>query len=271
MFAPGLPSITTGLRGLAYMEVRVQGPSVRPALRQYGGAVVNPANALARIIAALHDEDGRVTIPGFYDRVQELTVAERGCDRRPAVPGGGAARGGRRPRAGRRGRLRAAGAHLGAPDAGRQRPPLRLHGRGCQDGAPRARHGQGLHAPGARTRITARWSGCSPSTCSRWRPRGSPFRWRRCTAARRGTQRGRGRSSTPRPARWRRRSAASRSTSARAAPSPSCSLPGGARRAGVLIGFGLPGENAHAPNEWMSVENFHTGAEAIALLYEELR
>jgi acetylornithine deacetylase/succinyl-diaminopimelate desuccinylase-like protein len=77
MFAPGLPSITIGLRGLAYMEVRVQGPATDLHSGAYGGAVVNPANALARIIARLHDDQGRVTIPGFYDRVKELTQAER--------------------------------------------------------------------------------------------------------------------------------------------------------------------------------------------------
>ncbi len=78
MFAPGLPSITTGLRGLAYMEVRVQGPASDLHSGSYGGAVVNPANALARIIASLHDDSGRVTVPGFYDDVRELTDATRG-------------------------------------------------------------------------------------------------------------------------------------------------------------------------------------------------
>ncbi|HLM69369.1 MAG TPA: dipeptidase, partial [Longimicrobium sp.] len=77
MFAPGLPSITTGLRGMAYMEIRVQGPSVDLHSGAYGGAVVNPANALARIISQLHDERGRVNIPGFYDRVRELTAEQR--------------------------------------------------------------------------------------------------------------------------------------------------------------------------------------------------
>ena len=77
MFAPGLPSITIGLRGLAYMEVRVQGPSTDLHSGAYGGAVVNPANALAGIIARLHDEQGRVAIPGFYDGVRELTDDER--------------------------------------------------------------------------------------------------------------------------------------------------------------------------------------------------
>ncbi|MEX2569829.1 MAG: dipeptidase [Gemmatimonadota bacterium] len=78
MFAPGLPSITQGLRGLAYMEIRVRGPKSDLHSGSYGGAVVNPANALARIISALHDDRGRVAIPGFYDDVVELTEEERG-------------------------------------------------------------------------------------------------------------------------------------------------------------------------------------------------
>ena len=77
MFAPGLPSITTGLRGMAYMEIRVRGPRSDLHSGSYGGAVVNPANALAGIIAKLHDEQGRVTIPGFYDDVIELSAADR--------------------------------------------------------------------------------------------------------------------------------------------------------------------------------------------------
>ncbi len=71
------PSITTGLRGLSYMEVQVTGPNRDLHSGVYGGAVANPANVLCEMIASLHDETGRVTIPGFYDNVIELTAAER--------------------------------------------------------------------------------------------------------------------------------------------------------------------------------------------------
>jgi acetylornithine deacetylase/succinyl-diaminopimelate desuccinylase-like protein len=77
MLAPDLPSVCVGLRGLVYMEVRLKGPSQDLHSGQYGGGVVNPANALARIIAQLKDDEGRITIPGFYDRVRELTPLEK--------------------------------------------------------------------------------------------------------------------------------------------------------------------------------------------------
>jgi acetylornithine deacetylase/succinyl-diaminopimelate desuccinylase-like protein len=70
MFAPGLPSILSSLRGLAYFEINVQGPKGDLHSGSYGGAVVNPAMALARILATLHDEKGRIAIPGFYKKVR---------------------------------------------------------------------------------------------------------------------------------------------------------------------------------------------------------
>lgn len=71
------PSITCGLRGLAYMEVEVTGPNKDLHSGLFGGAVANPANVLARLVNQLVDENGRITIPGFYDKVRELTPAER--------------------------------------------------------------------------------------------------------------------------------------------------------------------------------------------------
>ena len=71
------PSITVGLRGLSYMEVEVTGPNRDLHSGVYGGAVANPINILCEMIASMHDEKGRVTIPGFYDKVAALTAAER--------------------------------------------------------------------------------------------------------------------------------------------------------------------------------------------------
>jgi acetylornithine deacetylase/succinyl-diaminopimelate desuccinylase-like protein len=73
----GTPAITYGLRGIAYFEVKVCGPFQDLHSGQYGGGVDNPANVLVKMLAGLHDEEGRVTIPGFYDDVRELTDAER--------------------------------------------------------------------------------------------------------------------------------------------------------------------------------------------------
>ena len=71
------PSIETGLRGLAYMEVAVTGPNRDLHSGVYGGAVQNPINALCQMIASLHDENNHITIPGFYDKVKELTDEEK--------------------------------------------------------------------------------------------------------------------------------------------------------------------------------------------------
>jgi len=77
MFSENTPSITYGLRGLAYVEITLQGPNRDLHSGNYGGAVDNPANALSRLLAGLHDENHRVTIPGFYDDVIDLTPEER--------------------------------------------------------------------------------------------------------------------------------------------------------------------------------------------------
>jgi acetylornithine deacetylase/succinyl-diaminopimelate desuccinylase-like protein len=71
------PSITTGLRGLAYYELRIHGPNRDLHSGLYGGIVHNPAQALAELIAGMHDAKGRVTLPGFYDRVRKLSQNER--------------------------------------------------------------------------------------------------------------------------------------------------------------------------------------------------
>jgi len=77
MIANDIPSITTGLRGLSYHEVEVTGPSRDLHSGLYGGAVANPINILCKMIASLHDENNHITIPGFYDNVEELSDEER--------------------------------------------------------------------------------------------------------------------------------------------------------------------------------------------------
>ena len=76
-FAKDVPTVTYGLRGLAYIEVRVQGANRDLHSGSYGGAAPNPINALCEIIAGLKDEQGRITVPGFYDSVIPLTEQER--------------------------------------------------------------------------------------------------------------------------------------------------------------------------------------------------
>jgi len=77
MFAKGMPSICYGLRGLVYFELTVEGTKSDLHSGTFGGAVINPANALAVIISKLKDEDGKIQIPGIYDEVLELTDAEK--------------------------------------------------------------------------------------------------------------------------------------------------------------------------------------------------
>ena len=77
MIANDVPSITTGLKGITYMEVEVTGPDHDLHSGVFGGAVANPVNVLSKMIASLTDENGRITIPGFYDKVKELSREER--------------------------------------------------------------------------------------------------------------------------------------------------------------------------------------------------
>ncbi|MFD2530436.1 MULTISPECIES: dipeptidase [Polaribacter] len=77
MIANDIPSITTGLRGLSYVEVEVTGPNRDLHSGLYGGAVANPINILTKMIASLHDENNHITVPGFYDKVEDLSEAER--------------------------------------------------------------------------------------------------------------------------------------------------------------------------------------------------
>lgn len=77
MLANDTPSITTGLRGLSYVEIEVMGPNRDLHSGLYGGCVANPINTLTQMIASLHDNNMRITVPGFYDKVVELSEADR--------------------------------------------------------------------------------------------------------------------------------------------------------------------------------------------------
>ncbi|MBK6976256.1 MAG: dipeptidase [Cytophagaceae bacterium] len=77
IIANDIPSVETGLRGLAYMEVEVTAANRDLHSGVYGGAVANPINVLAQMIASMHDENGKITVEGFYDKVVELTTEER--------------------------------------------------------------------------------------------------------------------------------------------------------------------------------------------------
>ncbi len=74
---PHTPALVTGVRGLVYMEISLRGSRRDLHSGSYGGVVENPLNAMVKLLAALHDDNGRVTIPGFYDAVQELSPTER--------------------------------------------------------------------------------------------------------------------------------------------------------------------------------------------------
>ena len=77
MIAPHIPAVTTGLRGLTYWQVEVTGPERDLHSGLFGGAVANPVNVLCNLISRMTDADGRITIPGFYDDVQEVSPEER--------------------------------------------------------------------------------------------------------------------------------------------------------------------------------------------------
>ena len=77
MLGADLPSLTTGLRGLAYWQVEVTGPNRDLHSGHFGGAVANPINVLCGLLARVVDEDGRITVPGFYDDVEEVSAEER--------------------------------------------------------------------------------------------------------------------------------------------------------------------------------------------------
>ncbi|MEO8562207.1 MAG: dipeptidase [bacterium] len=270
MFAPGLPSVLSSLRGLAYFQLDVQGPAQDLHSGSYGGAVINPAMALARILATLHDADDRIAIPGFYDRVREWPAQVLQQMRSLPfdeedfrVETGASALGGEagytvlerlwtRPTCEVNGLLSGytgEGAKTVLPAKAMAKVSCRL----VPDQDPRDiealmdAHVQRVAPLGVSVTVTHLHGGRP------WRAElGGPL----FDAARRALAAAFGRE-------------------------PVITGEGGSipvvgdfeRILGapvVLIGFGLPGENAHAPDEWMSMENFTVGMRAVATLWDEL-
>ena len=269
MFAEGQPSILSSLRGLAYFEINVQGPAGDLHSGSYGGAVQNPATALARIIATFHDANGHVAIDGFYDKVRdwdpkirdamrELPFDDAGMMKEVSVEALGGEKGYTtleklwiRPTCEVNGLLSGytgEGAKTVLPAKAMAKVSCRL----VPDQDPReierlmAAHVAKVAPPGVKATVTALHGG------SPWRAdlNGPIFE------------------------------AAKRALAKSYSKEPVIVGEGGSipvvsdfqrvlNAPVLLVGFGLPGENAHAPNEWMSVENFRVGMRAMAALWDE--
>ncbi|MDP9382999.1 MAG: dipeptidase [Chloroflexota bacterium] len=269
-FAAGVPSITYGLRGLTYMQIDVAGPSSDLHSGSFGGAVMNPAEAVARIITRLKDEHGRITVPGFYDEVRELTEREREEFRRLPFDETEYAE------------------SLGVPELWGEegystlervwtRPTLEVNGiwggfagEGSKTVIPAEAHAkiscrlapyqdpdeiaslveahvQEVCPPGVRARVV-RMHGGKPALV----PLDHPV----MGAASRAVERGFGK-----PPVFIREGG---SIPVVATFDALLGVPT------VLMGVGLPDENAHAPNEWLLLENYYNGIRSAAALYEEL-
>jgi len=270
MFAPGLPSILSSLRGMAYFQIDVQGPSTDLHSGSYGGAVVNPAMALARILATMHDGSGHVAIEGFYDKVMDWGDAARQemrslpfDDEHFRAETGAPALGGE--------------AGFSTLERLWMRPTCEINGLLS-----------GYTGEGAKTVLPSK---AMAKVSCRLVPDQDPLEIEQLMRAHVERFAPKGVTVTVthlhggRP--WRANlegplfDAARRALAAAFGREPVITGEGGSipvvgdfqRILGapvLLMGFGLPGENAHAPNEWMSEENFTRGLRAVAMLYEGL-
>lgn len=269
-FAPGLPSISCGLRGLASLEVHVEGPRRDLHSGEYGGAVANPLHALAALIAGLHDAQGRVAVAGFYDGVRAASEAERAEFRRlPFDEAGwlaaiGVAEGFGEPgyttleRTWIRPTLEVNGMYGGFQGAGSKTiVPASAHAKITCRLVPGQDPGQVKEAlfahlrahcpPGVRLQLTD-GEGAPASVI----PADSPY----VRAAARALARAFGRE----PVLTR--------TGGSIPVVPAFSQELGAPV--VLMGFGLPDDRLHAPDESFSLENFQKGQKALAAFWLEL-
>jgi acetylornithine deacetylase/succinyl-diaminopimelate desuccinylase-like protein len=270
MFAPGLPSILSSLRGLAYFEINVQGPTGDLHSGIYGGAVVNPAMALARILATMHDKNGRVAIKGFYNDVRDWGKKAR--DAMKKLPF----------------KDKRFLAEIGAPALGGENGFTTLEKLWARPTCEVNGLLSGYTGEGAKTVLPAK---AMAKVSCRLVPDQNPAKIEKLMAAHVKKVAPKGVTVTVehlhggRP--WRNEPKGKFFEAARDAlreawgKEPVVTGEGGSipvvgdferilKAPVLLIGFGLPGENAHAPNEWISVENFEKGMVAMAGMYSKM-
>ncbi len=270
MFAPGLPSILYSLRGLAYLELRVRGAASDLHSGAYGGAVVNPANALSKIIASLHDANGRVAIQGFYDDVTDVESSVR--EGIAALPFDDES-------------FRTS---VGAPALAGEDGFTTLERLWIRPTCDVCGLLSGYTGEGAKTVLPSQ---AMAKVSFRLVPDQSPeriadlFRAHVAAHAPVGVEVEVVELHGGRP--WRSSvdakllAAASRSLERAFGRAPVLQGEGGSipivvefeellDAPALLLGFSLPGCNMHAPDEWLSVENFEKGIRALAFLYDEL-
>lgn len=270
MFGRGIPSLCVGLRGLMYLEVHVEGPRMDLHSGSFGGGVQNPVNALARMIASLHDDSARIAVPHFYDKVRDLTAQERKdiadlpFDEKGWLESTGATavygekgfstleRIWARPTLdcnGIVGGFHGEGAKTIIPARASAKLSCRLVPDQDPDEIARlvTDHLKRVAPPGVKVKVVLH-SGGHPYLA----PTDHPV----FDVAKRAFSRAFGR-----PTVFIREGGSIPfvRTIADATGKP-C----------LLMGFGQPDENAHAPNEWLDLENYHLGIKSAAYLYEEL-
>ena len=270
MFAPGQPSILSSLRGLSYFQIDVTGPGQDLHSGSYGGAVVNPAMALARILSTMHDAKGRVAIRGFYDKVRKWPAKERAAIGKLPFKEKGFLRETGAPALG--------GEHgFGTLERIWSRPTCEVNGLLS-----------GYTGEGAKTVLPAR---AMAKVSCRLVPDQDPTRIAKLFRAhvKRVAPKGvkvdvkyiHGGSPWKAELSGSLYDAARRALRAAFGKDPVVVGEGGSipvvgdftrvlKAPVLLLGFGLPGENAHAPDEWISIDNFNRGLRAVATLYEEL-